>query len=160
MLPEKFAQLERVLQRNGGYVVMLSWFIFDTVHPIYISLLMPTSNLYLMYTCLLQIRWIAAEVYKREYTLVLDSVLDLTQHPISADDNVFNAAWNHRPFFCGARMTTCDLSFYSLASGIIQGDYCEGIVPDILHDCPRLRALVDRVAGHPRVREWNASLHV
>ena len=39
------------------------------------------------------------------------------------------------------------------------GTFVPGIEPRVLDACPGLKALVERVASHPRVKEWNA-LHV
>ena len=60
------------------------------------------------------------------------------------------------PFFCGEQMTTCDLSYYVMGSGLVDGSYCEGIdATALLRECPKLRGLVDAVRAHPRVAEWN-----
>jgi len=32
-------------------------------------------------------------------------------------------------YFCGSRITICDLSFYVLAAGLLDGTYCEGVSP-------------------------------
>lgn len=63
------------------------------------------------------------------------------------------------PYFCGDEMTICDLSMYVFAAGILDGTFVPGIEPRVLDACPGLKALVERVASHPRVKEWNA-LHV
>lgn len=59
------------------------------------------------------------------------------------------------PYFCGERLTICDLSFYVLASGVLDGSYCEGISPSVLDGCQCLRELVGRVAAHPMVKAWS-----
>merc|ERR1712062_483272 len=59
-------------------------------------------------------------------------------------------------YFCGSQLTICDLSFYVYASGILDGTYASGISPSVLDGCPGLCSLVERVAAHPRVQEWNA----
>ncbi|CAE7315747.1 Esyt3 [Symbiodinium natans] len=61
------------------------------------------------------------------------------------------------PYFCGDRMTICDLSVYVYASGLLDGTYVTGIDPSVMDNCPGLKALVERVGNHPRVREWNES---
>ena len=57
-------------------------------------------------------------------------------------------------------MTTADLSFYVITTGLLDGSYCEGLLPrakgQLLDDCPRLKALVARIAAHERIAEWNA----
>lgn len=58
-------------------------------------------------------------------------------------------------YFCGDQMTICDLSYYVLAAGLKQGTFAEGIRSNVLGECPSLRALADRVADHPKVKEWN-----
>ena len=44
---------------------------------------------------------------------------------------------------------------YVYASGILDRTFVPGIEPSVLDGCPGLRSLVERVAGHPRVKEWN-----
>mmetsp|Transcript_56893 Transcript_56893/g.133018 ORF Transcript_56893/g.133018 Transcript_56893/m.133018 type:complete len:245 (+) Transcript_56893:43-777(+) len=61
------------------------------------------------------------------------------------------------PYFCGDRMTICDLSVYVYASGILDGTYAAGIEPSVMEKCPGLRALVELVGNHPKVKEWNAA---
>eukprot|EP00041_Stephanoeca_diplocostata_P010489 m.166759 g.166759 ORF g.166759 m.166759 type:complete len:257 (+) comp18167_c0_seq2:146-916(+) len=63
-------------------------------------------------------------------------------------------------YFCGEKMSICDLSFYSLASGILLGDYCDGLDPATLADCPRLLELTKTVANHPRVAAWNTTVQL
>ena len=60
------------------------------------------------------------------------------------------------PFFCGAGLTTCDLSFYAIATGLQDGTFCDGISPTVLAGTPTLLALVDRISAHPKVADWNA----
>eukprot|EP00040_Diaphanoeca_grandis_P024511 m.134781 g.134781 ORF g.134781 m.134781 type:complete len:273 (+) comp29757_c0_seq5:259-1077(+) len=59
------------------------------------------------------------------------------------------------PYFCGSELTICDLSFYSLAQGLLDGDYCEGISATALDKCPHLIKLMGNVATHPGVVVWN-----
>eukprot|EP00928_Gymnodinium_smaydae_P093507 TRINITY_DN7771_c0_g2_i1.p1 TRINITY_DN7771_c0_g2~~TRINITY_DN7771_c0_g2_i1.p1 ORF type:complete len:231 (+),score=56.00 TRINITY_DN7771_c0_g2_i1:113-805(+) len=59
-------------------------------------------------------------------------------------------------FFCGDALTICDLSWYVMASGLQDGSYCAGIPASVLDACPKLLALMRRVAAQPRVAEWNA----
>jgi len=61
------------------------------------------------------------------------------------------------PYFCGDRMTVCDLSLYVYASGILDGTFAAGVQPNVMDNCPGLKALVERVGNHPRVQEWNAA---
>ena len=65
------------------------------------------------------------------------------------------------PYFCGAALTVCDLSFYVLAAGLLDGSFCAGIegAEALLDACPGLRALLEAVAAHPKVAEWNAMQH-
>mmetsp|Transcript_61674 Transcript_61674/g.123632 ORF Transcript_61674/g.123632 Transcript_61674/m.123632 type:complete len:229 (+) Transcript_61674:2-688(+) len=60
------------------------------------------------------------------------------------------------PHFCGEQMTICDLSFYVYASGILDGTFVAGVSPSVLDGCPLLKALVRRIAKHPKVHEWEA----
>eukprot|EP00658_Telonema_sp_P-2_P054566 TRINITY_DN43410_c0_g1_i4.p1 TRINITY_DN43410_c0_g1~~TRINITY_DN43410_c0_g1_i4.p1 ORF type:complete len:225 (-),score=30.78 TRINITY_DN43410_c0_g1_i4:94-768(-) len=46
---------------------------------------------------------------------------------------------------CGERMTAADISLHGLASGILDGTYCQGISPQVLDDCPLLCGLVRSV---------------
>eukprot|EP00446_Apocalathium_sp_SHHI-4_P038590 CAMPEP_0177327642 /NCGR_PEP_ID=MMETSP0368-20130122/19004_1 /TAXON_ID=447022 ORGANISM="Scrippsiella hangoei-like, Strain SHHI-4" /NCGR_SAMPLE_ID=MMETSP0368 /ASSEMBLY_ACC=CAM_ASM_000363 /LENGTH=259 /DNA_ID=CAMNT_0018787727 /DNA_START=6 /DNA_END=785 /DNA_ORIENTATION=- len=59
------------------------------------------------------------------------------------------------PYFCGERLTICDLSFYVLASGVLDGTYVDGVTPSVLDGCPLLKELIGRIAHHPRVKAWN-----
>ena len=60
------------------------------------------------------------------------------------------------PYFCGQGMTTCDLSFYCIATGLRDGSFCDGVSPNVLAATPALLALVDKIASHPQVADWNA----
>ena len=61
------------------------------------------------------------------------------------------------PFFCGAALTICDLSFFVIGEGLLDDSFCTGVkhADALLDDCPRLRALLAAVAAHPKVMEWN-----
>jgi glutathione S-transferase len=59
------------------------------------------------------------------------------------------------PYFCGHALTTCDLSFYVIAAGLLDGTYCEGIWPNVFAGTPKLLALVDLISAHPNVADWN-----
>jgi glutathione S-transferase len=60
------------------------------------------------------------------------------------------------PFFCGARLTTADLSFYVMARGFADGTFCAGVSKTLLEKCPKLQRLVAAVEDHPRVQSWAA----
>ncbi|KAJ8600630.1 hypothetical protein CTAYLR_006913 [Chrysophaeum taylorii] len=60
-------------------------------------------------------------------------------------------------YFCGDRLTVCDLSWYNMCVGIVEGWYCPGVRPTVLATCPKLVDLAKRVHSHPRVQEWNAN---
>ena len=60
------------------------------------------------------------------------------------------------PYLCGKALSICDLSFYVLGAGFRDGTYCDGIATTVLDNCPGLRALLDRIAAHPKVAEWEA----
>eukprot|EP00747_Dinoflagellata_sp_TGD_P147904 gnl/TRDRNA2_/TRDRNA2_176861_c0_seq2.p1 gnl/TRDRNA2_/TRDRNA2_176861_c0~~gnl/TRDRNA2_/TRDRNA2_176861_c0_seq2.p1 ORF type:complete len:226 (+),score=38.57 gnl/TRDRNA2_/TRDRNA2_176861_c0_seq2:55-732(+) len=60
------------------------------------------------------------------------------------------------PYFCGSRLATCDLSFYVMATGLLDGTYAAGIRPSIFDECPLLRALWKNIGDHSKVKEWNA----
>lgn len=60
------------------------------------------------------------------------------------------------PHMCGRPLTTCDLSLYVMASGLLDGSYCDGVSPAVLERCPGLLALTERVGSHPRVVDWYA----
>eukprot|EP00933_Yihiella_yeosuensis_P051891 TRINITY_DN49877_c0_g1_i1.p1 TRINITY_DN49877_c0_g1~~TRINITY_DN49877_c0_g1_i1.p1 ORF type:complete len:297 (-),score=39.24 TRINITY_DN49877_c0_g1_i1:11-826(-) len=59
------------------------------------------------------------------------------------------------PYFCGSRMTICDLSFYVYATGILDGSFVDGISPSVLNRFPKLISLVQRIEENPKVKEWN-----
>jgi glutathione S-transferase len=63
-------------------------------------------------------------------------------------------------YFCGSQLTICDLSFYVMATGFLDGSFCQGLLPSakegLLDHCPGLARLVERIATHSRVAEWNA----
>lgn len=62
---------------------------------------------------------------------------------------------NAQPFFCGEELTIADIAVYAMASQILDGMWSgNGVTPDVLAHCPKLRALVQRVGEHPRVRQW------
>ena len=59
-------------------------------------------------------------------------------------------------YFCGPHLTIADLSLYVLASAILDGAWAgNGVDPEVLDDCPKLLRVVELVAEHPRVKEWN-----
>ena len=60
------------------------------------------------------------------------------------------------PYLCGEAMTTCDLSFYVIGEGLVDGTYADGIKPSVMDAFPGLKALVVRISQHPKVVEWNA----
>jgi glutathione S-transferase len=64
------------------------------------------------------------------------------------------SALGSRKYFCGDQLTFCDLSFFVMGSGILDGTYCEGMAT-VLDDCPRLCEHVQRVRALPRVSEWH-----
>jgi glutathione S-transferase len=59
-------------------------------------------------------------------------------------------------YFCGGTLTTCDLQWYVMGSGLLDGTYCEGLEPAVLDGCPKLKQLIERVGELPKVAEWNA----
>jgi glutathione S-transferase len=59
-------------------------------------------------------------------------------------------------YFVGGVLTIADLAAYSLISQILNESYCQGVAPAVVMDgCPCLLRLVERVAAHPAVMEWN-----
>lgn len=60
------------------------------------------------------------------------------------------------PYFCGARMTVCDLEFYVMGLGFLTECYVDGVKSTIMDGCPLLKQLVERVGNNPKVTEWNA----
>merc|ERR1712007_93498 len=65
------------------------------------------------------------------------------------------------PYFCGERLTICDISFctfaWPLQEGMVGGFAGGTIASTCLDPCPLLRALLQRVAEHPKVSEWRAA---
>jgi glutathione S-transferase len=62
------------------------------------------------------------------------------------------------PYFCGATLTIADLSFYVLASAILDGAWIgNGVEPEVLDGCEGLLNIVKLVGNHPRVAAWNAA---
>jgi len=66
------------------------------------------------------------------------------------------------PYLCGEALSTCDLSLYVLAAGLLAGtgaasDYCQGVSPAVLDACPRLLAMVKAVSEIPIIAAWNAA---
>jgi glutathione S-transferase len=61
------------------------------------------------------------------------------------------------PYLCGDALTTCDLSFYVMGCGLLDGDYVPRIRASVLDGTPLLRELLERIAAHPRVAAWNAA---
>ena len=59
------------------------------------------------------------------------------------------------PYFCGEQIMICDLSFYVLGLGFLTEGYAYGVKASVMDACPLLKALVERVGNHPRVKEWN-----
>eukprot|EP00746_Dinoflagellata_sp_MGD_P033801 gnl/MRDRNA2_/MRDRNA2_18072_c0_seq1.p1 gnl/MRDRNA2_/MRDRNA2_18072_c0~~gnl/MRDRNA2_/MRDRNA2_18072_c0_seq1.p1 ORF type:complete len:254 (-),score=39.97 gnl/MRDRNA2_/MRDRNA2_18072_c0_seq1:4-765(-) len=62
------------------------------------------------------------------------------------------------PFFCGKKLTICDLAVFVYIGGILDGTHIEGISPSVCDECPLLLALIKRVADLPKVKEWNAKV--
>uniref|UniRef100_A0A7S0ZX70 Glutathione S-transferase n=1 Tax=Noctiluca scintillans TaxID=2966 RepID=A0A7S0ZX70_NOCSC len=61
------------------------------------------------------------------------------------------------PFFCGSRMTICDLSWWNFASPVLEGEYeAGGISARCLSACPQICALVQRITDHPDVKAYYA----
>ena len=58
-------------------------------------------------------------------------------------------------YFCGSTLTIADLKWYVVGSGLLDGNYCEGISKTVLNEFPSLLELVERVGHHPKVAEWN-----
>ena len=63
------------------------------------------------------------------------------------------SALGSRTYFCGEQLTICDLSFFVMGAGMIDGTYCVG-VSGALDDCPLLRAHVARIQELPQVKKW------
>ena len=62
------------------------------------------------------------------------------------------------PWFCGVRLTICDLSSAVVVGGLLDGSYAGEAIDGaaVLADCPRLRAHAARVAALPAVRRWRS----
>ena len=63
------------------------------------------------------------------------------------------SALGSRTYFCGEQLTVCDLSFFVMGGGMLDGTYCEGMAT-VLDECPRLREHVQRIRALPRVVQW------
>jgi hypothetical protein len=57
--------------------------------------------------------------------------------------------------FFGARIYHFQIQVMGL--GFLTDCYAYGVRTTILDECPRLKALVERVGDHPKVKEWNAA---
>eukprot|EP00656_Telonema_subtile_P040085 TRINITY_DN45156_c0_g1_i1.p1 TRINITY_DN45156_c0_g1~~TRINITY_DN45156_c0_g1_i1.p1 ORF type:complete len:244 (+),score=43.27 TRINITY_DN45156_c0_g1_i1:92-823(+) len=57
-------------------------------------------------------------------------------------------------WFCGKEISTADLSFYVMGSGMIDGSFCAGISQGVLDEFPKLTALIRRVSELPSVKSW------
>lgn len=63
------------------------------------------------------------------------------------------------PFFCGSQVTLADVALYAMASQILQGHWAgNGITPDVLDACPKLKRLVDSVHELLAVQRWYAQI--
>lgn len=61
-------------------------------------------------------------------------------------------------YFCGDQLTIADLSFYVLASSILDGSWSgNGVGPEVLGGCGKLLNIARLVGEHPRVVAWNAA---
>lgn len=61
-------------------------------------------------------------------------------------------------FFCGEQLTIADISLYVIASAILDGAWAgNGVGPDALDGCDKLREIVRLVGDDPRVKAWNAA---
>ncbi len=61
-------------------------------------------------------------------------------------------------YFCGDQLTIADLSFYVLASSILDGSWSgNGVGPEVLGGCDKLLNIARLVGEHPRVVAWNAA---
>lgn len=62
------------------------------------------------------------------------------------------------PYFTGRQLTIADISFYVLASAILDGAWeGNGVGADALDGCERLLGIVQLVGAHPKVSAWNAA---
>eukprot|EP00631_Chrysoreinhardia_giraudii_P003294 CAMPEP_0197424310 /NCGR_PEP_ID=MMETSP1170-20131217/25567_1 /TAXON_ID=54406 /ORGANISM="Sarcinochrysis sp, Strain CCMP770" /LENGTH=235 /DNA_ID=CAMNT_0042951789 /DNA_START=7 /DNA_END=714 /DNA_ORIENTATION=+ len=59
------------------------------------------------------------------------------------------------PYFCGASLAICDLSWYNMCIGLLEEWYCPGLPKTVLDACPRLIQLASRIHHLPAVRAWN-----
>eukprot|EP00633_Aureoumbra_lagunensis_P009129 CAMPEP_0197310202 /NCGR_PEP_ID=MMETSP0891-20130614/8820_1 /TAXON_ID=44058 ORGANISM="Aureoumbra lagunensis, Strain CCMP1510" /NCGR_SAMPLE_ID=MMETSP0891 /ASSEMBLY_ACC=CAM_ASM_000534 /LENGTH=233 /DNA_ID=CAMNT_0042795733 /DNA_START=38 /DNA_END=735 /DNA_ORIENTATION=- len=60
------------------------------------------------------------------------------------------------PYFCGSSISICDLSWYNMCIGILEGFYCgPRLKPTVLQGNPRLLKLAALVHNHPRIHLWN-----
>ena len=60
-----------------------------------------------------------------------------------------------KDYFCGDQLSTCDLSWYVMCTGLQEGWYCSKVPPSVLDGCPNLVKVAKRVAEHPKVLKWN-----
>lgn len=61
-------------------------------------------------------------------------------------------------YFFGDQLTIADLSFYVLASSILDGAWSgNGVGPEVLDGCDKLLNIARLVGEHPRVVAWNAA---
>ena len=42
-----------------------------------------------------------------------------------------------------------------MATGLLDGTYCKGVLPRVLEGCAGLHAVAERVGAQPRVVAWN-----
>eukprot|EP00746_Dinoflagellata_sp_MGD_P120462 gnl/MRDRNA2_/MRDRNA2_55982_c0_seq1.p1 gnl/MRDRNA2_/MRDRNA2_55982_c0~~gnl/MRDRNA2_/MRDRNA2_55982_c0_seq1.p1 ORF type:complete len:233 (-),score=42.52 gnl/MRDRNA2_/MRDRNA2_55982_c0_seq1:96-794(-) len=59
------------------------------------------------------------------------------------------------PWFCGKKLTICDLAFYSFATELLENKGPKGIDSGVIGKFPGLSALVKRLSEHPKVKKWN-----
>lgn len=57
-------------------------------------------------------------------------------------------------FFCGEQMAICDIAFFVMGSGIRDETYCQGILPQVMDNCPLLLQLLERIGCHESVVAW------
>ena len=59
------------------------------------------------------------------------------------------------PYFCGERITACDLLVFSFCSEIVSGETASiGVHANVLEPYTHLLQLTERIANHPRVKKW------
>jgi glutathione S-transferase len=59
------------------------------------------------------------------------------------------------PYLCGNSLTTADLAFYVVASGLRDGTYCEGVGGEgVLAACPLLARVLELVGSEKRIAGW------